>query len=86
MRITTMLGFMAAILTTISFLPQVLRTWRRKHGDDLSWSMLLTFSAGVVLWMIYGILLRSAPIVVANAVTLVFLIAIIYLKMRYRAR
>lgn len=85
MRLTTLLGFVAGILTTISFVPQVVHAWRSKRCDDLSWGMLLTFSGGVVLWLVYGIRLRAMPIIVANAVTLALLLAIMVLKARYAA-
>jgi MtN3 and saliva related transmembrane protein len=85
MRLTALLGFMAGILTTISFVPQVLHAWRSKSCDDLSWGMLLTFSGGVVLWLVYGIRLRAMPIIVANAVTLALLLTIMALKARYAA-
>jgi MtN3 and saliva related transmembrane protein len=85
MRLTTLLGFIAGILTTISFVPQVVHAWRSKSCDDLSWGMLLTFSGGVVLWLVYGIRLRAMPIIVANAVTLALLLAIMALKARYAA-
>jgi len=83
MRLTSLLGFIAGILTTISFVPQVMHAWRSKSCDDLSWGMLLTFSGGVVLWLVYGIRLRAMPIIVANAVTLALLLAIMALKARY---
>ena len=86
MRITTWLGFAAGILTTVSFVPQVLHAWRSKRCDDLSWGMLLTFSAGVLLWLAYGVMLWAAPIIVANAVTLALLLTIMVLKARYRTR
>ena len=86
MRLTSLLGFMAGILTTISFVPQVLHAWRSKSCDDLSWGMLLTFSGGVVLWMVYGIRLWAMPIIVANAITLALLLIIMVLKVRYTAR
>ena len=86
MRLTSLLGFMAGILTTISFVPQVLHAWRSKRCDDLSWGMLLTFSGGVVLWLVYGIRLWAMPVIVANAVTLALLLALMVLKARYAAR
>jgi MtN3 and saliva related transmembrane protein len=86
MRFTTMLGFVAGILTTLSFVPQVYRAWSTKRCDDLSWGMLLAFASGVTLWLIYGLLLLAPPIILANAVTLTLIIAILVLKARYRAR
>jgi MtN3 and saliva related transmembrane protein len=86
MRLTSLLGFIAGALTTISFIPQVVHAWRSKRCDDLSWAMLLTFSAGVVLWLLYGIRLWAMPVIVANAVTLALLLAIMALKARYTTR
>lgn len=86
MRLTSLLGFIAGALTTISFIPQVLHAWRSKRCDDLSWAMLLTFSVGVVLWLLYGIRLWAMPVIVANAVTLVLLLIIMALKTRYASR
>jgi MtN3 and saliva related transmembrane protein len=86
MRLTTLIGFIAGTLTTLSFVPQVLHAFRSKRCDDLSWGMLLTFSAGVVLWLLYGIRLWAMPVILANAVTLVLLITIIALKIRYASR
>jgi MtN3 and saliva related transmembrane protein len=86
MRLTTLLGSLAGMLTTISFVPQVLKAWQSKRCDDLSWGMLITFSTGVVLWLIYGLRLWAMPIIIANAVTLALLVTIIVLKIRYKAR
>ena len=84
MHLTELLGFIAGTLTTVSFVPQVLKAWRSKRCDDLSWGMLVTFSAGVVLWLTYGLRLWAMPIILANAVTLALLVTIIVLKIRYR--
>jgi MtN3 and saliva related transmembrane protein len=86
MRLTSLLGFIAGTLTTVSFVPQVLHAWRNKSCHDLSWGMLFTFSAGVVLWLLYGLRLWAMPIIVANAVTLALLVTIMILKMRYTTR
>ena len=86
MRLTTLLGSLAGMLTTISFVPQVFQAWRSKRCDDLSWGMLVTFSTGVVLWLTYGVRLWAMPIIVANSVTLALLVTIILLKIRYKAR
>jgi MtN3 and saliva related transmembrane protein len=68
---TTTLGLVAATLTTIAFLPQVIRNWRRKSAGDLSFGTFGVFTTGVVLWLIYGIIIRNLPIIVSNLVTLV---------------
>ena len=86
MSLTTLLGFFAGTLTTISFVPQVLKAWHSKRCHDLSWGMLITFSAGVALWLAYGVLPWAAPVILANAVTLTLLLTIARLKIRYRDR
>ena len=85
MSFETLIGFAAGTLTTFSFLPQVLKTYRSKRCDDLSAGMLLAFTSGVTLWLVYGLFLHSAPIICANAVTLLLLAAILAMKIRYRA-
>ena len=84
MTIATLIGFIAGTLTTLSFVPQVLKTFRSKRCDDLSWGMLLAFTSGVCLWFVYGIFLRSAPIMLANLVTLLLLVWLVMMKIRYR--
>ena len=64
------LGYVAATLTTVSFLPQVILTIRTRDTDGLSLSMYSTFTLGVLGWLIYGILLKNNVIVIANSVTL----------------
>lgn len=85
MHITTTLGFMAGALTTLAFVPQAHKAWRTRQCEDLSWGMLLSLVAGVLLWIVYGLMLRAAPIIAANAVTLALLLAIIMMKVRYRS-
>ncbi|MFN7385707.1 MAG: SemiSWEET transporter [Lysobacteraceae bacterium] len=66
----TLLGLAAALLTSVAFVPQVIRNFRRRHVADLSWSTFGTFTVGVVLWLGYGIAIGSLPIIVANVFTL----------------
>ncbi len=79
-------GSAAALLTTISFVPQLVRVWRRKSASDISLSMFLLFNLGLCLWLAYGIGLHSAPIIVANTATLALSLAILALKVRYDRR
>lgn len=81
-----LLGIAAGSLTTVAFVPQVVKTWRTKSGDDISTGMFLLFATGVVLWLLYGVALQAAPIVIANSITLILALAIIVLKVRYRNR
>ncbi len=84
MSLVTLTGFAAGALTTVSFVPQVVKSYRSKRCDDLSAGMLLALTSGVFLWLLYGLFLHSAPIISANAVTLALLAAIVVLKVRYR--
>jgi MtN3 and saliva related transmembrane protein len=79
------IGFVAGTLTTLSFLPQVHKAWRTKRCDDLSLAMLLAFALGISLWLVYGLVLRAAPIIAANAVTLALVLMLISFKARYRS-
>lgn len=80
----TIIGTIAATCTTISFLPQVIKVYRSKHARDLSLPMYVIFSIGVICWLFYGLLVRSIPIVTANAVTFVLCAYILSMKIRYR--
>ena len=64
-------GFLAALLTTIAFLPQLYKTWQTKSADDVSLVMLILFLTGLICWIIYGIKINSIPILVANIVTFI---------------
>lgn len=80
------LGYLAGTLTTIAFVPQLVKIWRSKSADDVSLAMFLIFTTGVTLWLLYGLLIGAWPVIVANAVTLVLACAILVLKLRYRTR
>ena len=78
------IGLVAGLLTTTAFIPQVWKIYRTKSGKDISGRMFSLFSFGIVLWLVYGILLRSAPLILSNAVTLALSLTILALKIRYR--
>ncbi len=80
----TFLGYVAGVLTTVAFLPQVLHTYRLKSAGDFSWKMLICFSCGLLLWFIYGIYLHSWPMILANSLTLALQGFIIIMKVRYQ--
>jgi MtN3 and saliva related transmembrane protein len=77
------IGGIAATLTTCSFIPQVWRVWRTRHTKDISLLMYTLFSVGVALWLAYGVLLGSWPIILANAITLLLAGAVLVLKLRF---
>jgi MtN3 and saliva related transmembrane protein len=78
-----MIGYVAAVLTTVSFVPQVWRTYRSRSAGDLSIVMLAMFTVGVFLWLVYGLVRGSIPIAAANAITLAQSIFLIVLRLRY---
>jgi MtN3 and saliva related transmembrane protein len=80
----TIVGLFAGGLTTLSFLPQLLKTWKTKSAEDVSLLMLVAFSTGVALWLIYGFMIGALPVVLANVITLVLALAILVLKIKYR--
>jgi MtN3 and saliva related transmembrane protein len=79
-----LIGYIAGALTTISFVPQVVRAWKLKETRDLSLAMLILFAAGILLWTCYGIWTGSLPIIVANVITFVLILVLLGLKLRYR--
>ena len=78
----TILGLLAATLTTIAFVPQVLKTWRTQSTHDISLGMFSLLAAGVFAWLVYGILIGDLPLVLANGVTFVLAGTILYFKIR----
>jgi len=79
---TELTGSLAAILTTLSFLPQVAKTWRSGSAGDFSWIWIGGFGTGLALWLIYGVAISSLPLVGANGVTLSLVLAIALVKWR----
>jgi MtN3 and saliva related transmembrane protein len=76
------IGALAATLTTLSFLPQVAKTWRTRSAADLSWIWLTAFSAGLFFWLIYGLAIGSWPVIGANTITLALVLTIAVIKWR----
>jgi MtN3 and saliva related transmembrane protein len=76
----TALGLFAGVCTTLSFLPQVIRTLRTRHAHDLSAAWLLTFTVGTAMWLTYGILRSDVAVAAANGVTLVLVSTLIGAK------
>jgi MtN3 and saliva related transmembrane protein len=82
----TLLGLVAAACTTIAFLPQVIKNWRTKSAGDLSFGTFGLFTAGVVLWLVYGSLIGNVPIIVSNVITLILNVANLAQMIWYRRR
>jgi MtN3 and saliva related transmembrane protein len=79
----TTIGIVAAIVTTSAFLPQAWKTFKTKKTGDFSWAYLGLFSSGVATWLVYGLLRKDPAIIGANGITLVLMIAIMVVKIRY---
>jgi len=77
------IGFIAAFLTTAAFLPQVYKTWKTKDVSALSLPMLSMFFLGLVLWLVYGFLKNSPSMIIANSITIVSTVFLIYFKLKY---
>jgi MtN3 and saliva related transmembrane protein len=78
----TALGLLAATLTTVAFVPQVLKTWRTRSTHDISLGMFSTLVAGITAWLVYGAIIGDIPLILANAVTLGLAGTILVLKIR----
>lgn len=83
MSLTDWVGFIAGALTTAAFIPQMIRLWRTRSAQDISLSMYLVFTAGVALWVFYGLMIEALPVIITNGITLVFAGAVLVLKLRF---
>ena len=79
----TIIGLTAATLTTASFVPQVLQTIKTRRTKDINLRMYVILALGLFLWVIYGLILNSPPILFANATTLILASVILYLKLKH---
>jgi MtN3 and saliva related transmembrane protein len=77
------IGIIAGSLTTIAFLPQVIRVLKTKSTEDISLVMYIVFTTGVVFWLVYGILLGAWPVIIANVVTFMLALIVLVMKLRY---
>jgi MtN3 and saliva related transmembrane protein len=84
MDIITLIGLSAAFGTTVSFLPQAIKTIQTKDTSGISLSMYALFTMGTLLWLIYGLMSHSLPVTVANAITFIFASIILVYKLKYK--
>ena len=82
-ELTTIVGFIAGFVTTAANLPQVWKTYRNKSGEGLSFRMLLMLGIGVGLWLIYGIMSKSLPLIVTNALVLLLILLLLGMKLKF---
>jgi len=82
MSLVTLIGVGAAFCTTISYIPQIRKIWATGETEDISLKMFLILTTGIALWVVYGVLQTDAVIILANSVSLAFLCAILFFKLR----
>jgi MtN3 and saliva related transmembrane protein len=80
---TQTMGFIAAACTTFAFVPQVVRVWRTRSADDISLAMYVVMVAGILVWIVYGTRIHSAPLIAANVVSLVLAGAVLIGKLKF---
>lgn len=79
-----LVGYAAATLTTLAFIPQTIQSWRTRDLSGVSLGMYSLFTLGVALWLLYGVVLDSWPIIIANTITLVLAGTVLFLKLRHK--
>jgi MtN3 and saliva related transmembrane protein len=85
-ELVDLVGSTAAALTTLAFVPQVVKTVRTRHTRDISAAMWALFCAGVALWLVYGVLMAAWPIIIANAATLCLAGTVLVIKLANRGK
>jgi MtN3 and saliva related transmembrane protein len=82
MDATEIIGMLAAVLSTLAFLPQAVKTWRTGSADDFSLPTLLMFVTAIALWIVYGVMRAATPVWLANGITIVFAAFILAVKLQ----
>lgn len=83
MSLITILGLVAGVMTTVSFLPQVIKSWKTGRTKDISLPMYIFLALGLSLWLVYGISLGDLPIMFANGITLPLVLFMLFLKLKH---
>lgn len=78
------LGMTAGVISSITFLPQVIKTWKTKSAADVSLLMFTFATISVIMWLVYGIILKNTPIIFTNSMVLLFSLIMLYFKFRFR--
>jgi MtN3 and saliva related transmembrane protein len=79
----TLVGSVAAVCTTGAFVPQVARVWRLRSAKEISLTTFIAFSVGTFTWLVYGLLIGSVPVIIANAATLILSLTMVSMKLNY---
>lgn len=86
MEFKELIGFIAAVLTTASFIPQAWQTFRSRDVSGISLGMYAMFTTGVAAWLVYGLVTVNFPVTIANAITLALALAVLVMKLRYGSK
>lgn len=84
MALIEILGLVAGTITSITFLPQVIKVWQTKSAKDLSLAMLALLMLGVSLWLVYGLIIMNAAIIYTNSMVLTMSLILLYFKVKYK--
>ncbi|WP_339697314.1 SemiSWEET family transporter [uncultured Roseivirga sp.] len=84
MDIYEAMGLLGAILSSLTFLPQVVRTWKIKSAEDLSMGMLVIVFCSTIVWLIYGFALWLIPVIIANTAIFTLSLTLIYFKITFK--
>jgi MtN3 and saliva related transmembrane protein len=80
----SIVGYIASAITVLTFLPQVIKTWKEKSAKDISLMMFLIAISNEILWIFYGVMIKNDVIIITNIIMLAMASTMVYLKLRYR--
>lgn len=80
------IGYIGGVMSSISFLPQVIKIWKTKSAEDLSMLTLIFLTSNITLWLTYGILINSTPLWLTNAIVLAMVLCLIYFKIKFKPK
>lgn len=83
MALAEVFGYIGTVLSTVAFLPQVLRAWKTKETKDLSMSTFLLSGTGSIFWFLYGFFTNGLPVIIANGIIVISAYSIVYLKFKH---
>jgi MtN3 and saliva related transmembrane protein len=84
--VVTVIGLIAGVLTSLSMLPQLLKTIRLKQAGDVSPAMLIVLICGVAIWVFYGVIRNDVPIILTNSFSFLLNVSMLYFQRRYKNR
>lgn len=84
MGLENIIGYAAVAVGLVTFLPQVIKTWRTKQTKDISFAMYFILWLGVILWLAYGIFIRKPPLIIINIIVVILVSIMLILKIKYK--